>query len=210
MNVPSAAVFAEATVRPSFTASTFMPLSAFSLGSIFPSVPPPPRTTSRQTVPVTFPATARAGTACRAPLTSDGLTPTSGSATGVPAETAASVVYEPFGPSVAEASPAPGRGCAPGNADVPAKVSCTDTHTALATPRSGSCSYTSRKMIPAASIEMAIGMKTTSLNAVPQRTRSVSTAKISPSAVATDGATTTQMTLFFRAVRMRSSVKTSP
>ena len=37
--------------------------------------------------------------------------------------------------------------------------------------------------MPAASIEIAIGMKTTSLNAVPQRTRSVSTAKISPSAV---------------------------
>ena len=52
--------------------------------------------------------------------------------------------------------------------------------------------------MPAASIEIAIGMKTISLNAVPQRTRSVSTAKISPSAVATVGATTTQMTLFLQ------------
>ncbi len=71
---------------------------------------------------------------------------------------------------------------------------------------SGSWSYTSRKMIPAASIEIAIGMKTTSLNAVPQRTRSVSTAKIRPNAVETVGANTTQMMLFFRAVRMPSSV----
>ncbi len=83
------------------------------------------------------------------------------------------------------------------------------TQTAFATPRSGFCSYTSRKMMPAASIEIAIGMKTTSLNAVPQRTRSVSTAKIRPRAVARAGATTTQTTLFFRAVRIRSSVKTS-
>lgn len=62
-------------------------------------------------------------------------------------------------------------------------------------------------MIPAASIEIAIGMKTTSLNAVPQRTRSVSTAKTRPRAVETAGANTTQMMLFFRAVRMPSSVK---
>lgn len=61
-------------------------------------------------------------------------------------------------------------------------------------------------MMPAASIEIAIGMKTISLNAVPQRTRSVSTAKIRPSAVAIVGANTTQMTLFLRAVRMPSSV----
>lgn len=61
-------------------------------------------------------------------------------------------------------------------------------------------------MMPAASIEIAIGMKTTSLNAVPQRTRSVSTAKIRPRAVATVGAKITQMMLFFRAVRMPSSV----
>lgn len=74
---------------------------------------------------------------------------------------------------------------------------------------SGSWSYTSRKMIPAASIEIAIGMKTTSLNAVPQRTRSVSTAKTRPSAVAVVGANTTQMTLFLSAVRMPSSVNSA-
>lgn len=64
-------------------------------------------------------------------------------------------------------------------------------------------------MMPDASIEIAIGMKTTSLNAVPQRTRSVSTAKIRPSAVATVGATTTQIALFLTAVRMVSSVNIS-
>ncbi|CAM5229884.1 hypothetical protein SALBM217S_04510 [Streptomyces griseoloalbus] len=64
-------------------------------------------------------------------------------------------------------------------------------------------------MMPAASMEMAIGMKTTSLNAVPQRTRSVSTAKTRPSAVAIVGANTTQMTLFFSAVRMPSSVNSA-
>lgn len=89
-------------------------------------------------------------------------------------------------------------------------VSCTATTTAFATPREGSCSYTSRKMMPAASIEMAIGMKMISLKAVPQRTRSVSTAKTRPSAVATVGATTTQIALLRTAVRMPWSVKTVP
>lgn len=88
-------------------------------------------------------------------------------------------------------------------------VSCTPTATALATPRSGAWSYTSRKMMPAASIEIAIGMKTISLNAVPQRIRSVSTAKINPSAVATVGAKTTQIALFFTAVTMVASVNSA-
>lgn len=65
-------------------------------------------------------------------------------------------------------------------------------------------------MIPAASIEIAIGMKTISLNAVPQRTLSVSTANTRPSAVATAGATTTQTTLLRTAVRMPWSLKTVP
>lgn len=63
--------------------------------------------------------------------------------------------------------------------------------------------------MPAASMEMAIGMKTTSLNAVPQRIRSVSTAKIRPSPVAATGATTTQIALFLMAMRVWWSVKTS-
>lgn len=63
--------------------------------------------------------------------------------------------------------------------------------------------------MPAASIEIAIGMKTISLNAVPQRIRSVSTAKIRPSAVATVGANTTQIALFFTAVRIVASVNSA-
>ncbi len=64
--------------------------------------------------------------------------------------------------------------------------------------------------MPAASIEIAIGMNTISLKAVPQRIRSVSTAKISPSTVETVGATTTQMTLFLSAVRIPSSENIAP
>ncbi len=88
-------------------------------------------------------------------------------------------------------------------------MSCTDVTTAFATPWSGSAWYTSRKMMPAASIEIAIGMKTISLNAVPQRTRSVSTAKIRPSAVTTAGATATQIAVLRTAVSVESSRKTS-
>lgn len=65
-------------------------------------------------------------------------------------------------------------------------------------------------MMPAASIEMAIGMKTISLKAVPQRTRSVSTAKSSPSAVAVTGASTTQIAVLPSAVRIVSSRRISP
>lgn len=60
-------------------------------------------------------------------------------------------------------------------------------------------------MMPAASIEIAIGMNTSSLNAVPQRTRSVSTAKIRPRAVAVVGASTTHSAVFFSAVRIVGS-----
>lgn len=102
-----------------------------------------------------------------------------------------------------------GSGRAFGKPEDSLNVSCTPTATALATPRSGAWSYTSRKMMPAASIEIAIGMKTISLNAVPQRIRSVSTAKISPSAVATVGAKTTQIALFFTAVTMVASVNSA-
>ncbi len=63
--------------------------------------------------------------------------------------------------------------------------------------------------MPAASMEMAIGMKTTSLNAVAQRMRSVSTAKISPRPVATAGATTIQIRVLLSALRVASLVKRS-
>ena len=207
MNVPSAPARVEATTLPSLTASTVMPSSPRSVESMTLGLPPPPLVKSSQAVPVIFPSSGFAAFAGSAPDgISAGATPTSGSSTCVP---------EVTGPSVTNAPPPPalsgwtGNGRAPGKPDDSANVSCTPTHTALATPRSGSCSYTSRKMMPAASIEIAIGMKTSSLNAVPQRTRSVRTAKIRPSAVETVGATTTQIALFLTAVRMVSSVKIS-
>ena len=53
-----------------------------------------------------------------------------------------------------------------------------------------------RQLIPAAKSEIAIGMKISSLKAVAQLTRSVSTAKIRPIAVTNAGTTATQMRLF--------------
>ncbi len=203
--MPSPAAVVEATTAPSFTASIRIPAYPSSDGSGAPSRPTPlPRVKSCQVVPVIFPGSGLAATAFLAPSGIwSGATPTRGRATGCPGRTVALVTKPPSCATSGDSRP----GCALGNADDCAKVSCTPTHTAFATPLCGSWSYTSRKMIPAASIEIAIGMKTTSLNAVPQRTRSVSTAKTRPSAVETVGANTTQTTLFFRAVRMPSSVK---
>ncbi len=109
--MPSGSVVAEATVLPSFTASTRIPASAFSPASIVPAVPPPPRLKSIHTVPVTFPATSRAGIASLAPRTSSGFTATSGSAAAAPARTVDFVVNAP--PPLAARS-AFGRGRAPG------------------------------------------------------------------------------------------------
>ncbi len=57
-------------------------------------------------------------------------------------------------------------------------------------------------MMPAARNDTAIGRKSTSLNAVAQRTFSVSTASISPSPVSRVGATTTQRALLRIALRV--------
>lgn len=59
--------------------------------------------------------------------------------------------------------------------------------------------------MPAARNDTAIGRKSTSLNAVAQRTFSVSTASISPSPVRRSGATTTQMVLLRIALRVAGS-----
>jgi hypothetical protein len=66
---------------------------------------------------------------------------------------------------------------------------------AFTAPWSGLSSNITRQEMPAANREIAIGMKTTSLKAADQLTRSVSTAKISPSAVTSAGTTATQMRL---------------
>ena len=57
-----------------------------------------------------------------------------------------------------------------------------------------------RQVTPVANAEIAIGRKTTVLKATAQRTRSVSTAKISPIAVTSAGTTATQIALFLIAV----------
>ena len=69
--------------------------------------------------------------------------------------------------------------------------------------------YIRRQITPAASSEIAIGMNTTVLNATDQRTRSVRTAKISPSAVTNTGTIATHSTLFLIAVSSRSVVNSS-
>ena len=66
-----------------------------------------------------------------------------------------------------------------------------------------------RQLIPAAKSEIAIGMKTSSLKAVAQLTRSVSTAKIRPSAVTNAGTTATQMRLLVTDFSSVSLVKIS-
>ncbi len=71
---------------------------------------------------------------------------------------------------------------------------------ALTAPWFGSCWYMIRHVTPVANAEIAIGRKTTVLNATAQRTRSVSTANISPSAVTNAGTTATQIALFLIAV----------
>jgi hypothetical protein len=70
-------------------------------------------------------------------------------------------------------------------------------------------SIAARQMTPVAKSEIAIGMKTTTLKAVVHRTRSVRTAKISPSAVASAGTTATQIALFLIAVSVVSLVNSS-
>ena len=71
---------------------------------------------------------------------------------------------------------------------------------ALIAPWPGSCWYMIRHVTPVANSEIAIGRKTTVLKATLQRTRSVSTAKMRPTAVTSAGTTATQMALFLIAV----------
>ena len=76
-------------------------------------------------------------------------------------------------------------------------------------PSSGSVWSITRQITPAANSEIAIGMKTTVLNAVDQRIRSVRTAKISPIAVTNAGTIATHKTLFLIAVVSVSVVNRS-
>ena len=74
-------------------------------------------------------------------------------------------------------------------------------------PWSGLISSITRQLIPAAKNEIAIGVNTANLNAVAQRMRSVSTAKMRPRAVTSAGTTATQIAVFLTDVSGVSSGK---
>ena len=78
---------------------------------------------------------------------------------------------------------------------------------ALIVPWLGSFSYMRRQITPAAKSEIAIGMKTTTLNATEKRIRSRSTANTRPIAVTNAGTMRSQRKLFLMAVTSVSSVK---
>src|SRR5436305_1188791 len=84
-----------------------------------------------------------------------------------------------------------------------------DLPSALTAPRFGSCWYMIRHVTPVAKAEIAIGRKTTVLNATAQRTRSVSTAKMTPKDVTSAGTTATQIALFLIAVVSVEVVKSA-
>lgn len=103
--------------------------------------------------------------------------------------------------------PASSRGVAPGYADTPPFTQLlTPTIAAFTTPSCGLSWNMPRKITPAASIEIAMGMKITSLNAVDHLMRSSSTANTRPRTVHVMGATITQMMLFRMAVNVESFV----
>ena len=100
-------------------------------------------------------------------------------------------------------------GCAVVSTPELLNVSCTTFNVAFTVPSEGSVWSITRQITPAANSEIAIGMKTTVLNAVDQRIRSVSTAKISPMAVTNAGTIATHSTLFLIAVVSVSVVKSA-
>jgi hypothetical protein len=91
-------------------------------------------------------------------------------------------------------------GCASGRAPGGSTASAITPIEALTAPMSGSFSSITRQITPAANSEIAIGMKTTVLNATDQRTRSRSTANTSPIAVTSAGTIASHRTLFLIAV----------
>ena len=83
---------------------------------------------------------------------------------------------------------------------------CTLTIAAFTTPSWGLSWNMPRKMTPAASIEIAIGMNTMRRNAVFQPSLSTSTAKMRPMTVTVTGATITHIRLLRIAVKVVSFV----
>ena len=98
-------------------------------------------------------------------------------------------------------------GCAAERTPEGETASFTTAIAALIVPCYGSFSYISRQITPAAKSEIAIGMKTTTLNATEKRIRSRRTANTRPIAVTNAGTIRSQRKLFLIAVRSVSSVK---
>ena len=167
---------------------------------------PPPGLKSRQTTPVMPPCSGSGRTACSAP------SGTSSARIAVSPSGATSPGCERLLRASSPPCARPVRSSVDGlrlRAARPAgrRRPCTTAIAALTAPWSGSCWYMMRQVTPAAKAEIAIGMKTAVLNATDQRTRSVSTAKMSPIAVTSAGTTRTQIALFLIAVTRLSLVK---
>ena len=101
-------------------------------------------------------------------------------------------------------------GCAAERTPEGDTASFTTATAALIVPWLGSFSYIRRQMTPAAKSEIAIGMKTTTLNATENRMRSRRTANTRPIAVTNAGTMRSQRKLFLIAVTSVSSVKSVP
>src|SRR5579862_6404343 len=158
---------------------------------------PPPGVKSRQTTPVISPGLAFGVTACTAPLgTAVGGIPVSGSVATPPGATGALSTSAP--PAAVCRAGVDGNAC--DSTPAGEKTPSTERESALMAPRLGSCWYMIRQVTPVAKADTAIGRKTAVLNATAQRTFSVSTAKIRPSAVTRAGTTATQIALFLIAV----------
>ena len=158
---------------------------------------PPPGLKSRQTTPTTAPAFAAGDTACLALFgTWSGGIAVKPSRATPPGRSGvfSTSVPEPVVCRVGIEGLALDR--TPGGVTASAKT----LPSALIAPRLGSCWYMSRQVTPVANAEIAIGRKTTVLNATDQRMRSRRTAKISPMAVTKAGTTATQIALFLIAV----------
>ena len=158
---------------------------------------PPPGLKSRQTTPVISPGLGFGSTACFAPegTASGGIAVRPSSAT----PPGCSGVFRTY-PFCDDPVSAAVEGKASESTPGAWMTSTAARPSAFIAPRFGSWMYMIRQVTPVANAEMAIGRKTIVLNATCQRTRSVSTAKIRPSAVTSAGTTATQIRLFLIAV----------
>ncbi len=195
--MPSGLEVADLTVLPAAVRSwTVTPGNPSSPFSTTPALPPP-GLKSRQTTPTISPGFGSGLTAWTAPLgTALGAIPVSPSSATPPGRSGVFSTRFPCG--VVCSAGVDGNACE----STPAgeKTPWIERERALIAPSPGSCWYMIRQVTPVANAEIAIGRKTTVLNANAQPTRSVSTAKISPSAVTSAGTTATQIALFLIAV----------